>query len=62
MEGVWGNNLVSGFIAIDDVTFFEGDCDSESAFFEIILKIFLHRANIVSIQQFSIKEMGFLNP
>jgi len=27
VEGVWGNNRVSGFIAIDDVTFFNGDCD-----------------------------------
>ena len=27
VEGVWGNNRVSGFIAIDDVTFFSGDCD-----------------------------------
>ena len=33
MEGVWGNNRVSGFIGIDDVTFFEGDCESESSFF-----------------------------
>jgi len=28
-EGVWGNNRVSGYIAVDDVTFFEGECDSE---------------------------------
>eukprot|EP00094_Tigriopus_californicus_P006176 TCALIF_05946-PA protein Name:"Similar to Mamdc4 Apical endosomal glycoprotein (Mus musculus)" AED:0.05 eAED:0.05 QI:15/0.7/0.81/0.90/0.7/0.90/11/507/432 len=27
IEGVWGNNRVSGYIAIDDVTFFDGDCD-----------------------------------
>jgi hypothetical protein len=30
MEGVWGNNRVSGFIGIDDVTFFQGDCDSKT--------------------------------
>ncbi len=29
VEGVWGNNRVSGYIAVDDVTVFEGDCDSE---------------------------------
>ena len=29
VEGVWGNNRVSGFIAIDDVTFFNGDCDGK---------------------------------
>ena len=28
MEGVWGNNRVNGFIAVDDVTFFPGKCDS----------------------------------
>ncbi len=28
-EGVWGNNRVSGYMAIDDVTFYRGDCDSE---------------------------------
>ncbi|XP_040565755.1 MAM and LDL-receptor class A domain-containing protein 1 isoform X2 [Lepeophtheirus salmonis] len=27
-EGVWGNNRVSGFIALDDLTFYKGDCDS----------------------------------
>ena len=25
IEGVWGNNRVSGFIAVDDVTFFDGE-------------------------------------
>ena len=29
VEGVWGNNRVSGFIAVDDVTFFEGECSSQ---------------------------------
>ncbi len=29
IEGVWGNNRANGFIGIDDVTFFEGDCDSK---------------------------------
>ena len=24
IEGVWGNNRASGFIAVDDVTFYEG--------------------------------------
>ena len=24
IEGVWGNNRASGFIAVDDVTVFEG--------------------------------------
>ena len=30
MEGVWGNNRVNGYIAIDDVTFFPGKCESKS--------------------------------
>ncbi len=29
IEGVWGNNRVSGYIAVDDVTFFDGECDSK---------------------------------
>ncbi len=29
-EGVWGNNRVSGYLALDDVTFFDGDCDSKN--------------------------------
>ena len=29
LEGVWGNNRVSGYIAVDDITVFEGNCDSE---------------------------------
>ena len=29
IEGVWGNNRVSGYIAVDDITVFEGDCDSK---------------------------------
>ena len=29
IEGVWGNNRVSGYIAVDDVALYEGDCDSE---------------------------------
>ena len=33
VEGVWGNNRVSGFIAIDDVTFFSGDCDGMQIYF-----------------------------
>ena len=28
-EGVWGNSRVSGYMAVDDVTFFEGACSSE---------------------------------
>ena len=28
-EGVWGNSRVSGYTAIDDVTFFEGACSSK---------------------------------
>ena len=28
-EGVWGNSRVSGYIAVDDVTFFEGACTSK---------------------------------
>ena len=28
-EGVWGNSRVSGYVAIDDVTFYEGDCSSK---------------------------------
>ena len=28
-EGVWGNSRVSGYMAIDDVTFYEGDCSSK---------------------------------
>jgi hypothetical protein len=35
IEGVWGNNRVSGYVAVDDVTVFEGDCDSE---FNLIIK------------------------
>ena len=31
-EGVWGNNRANGFIGVDDVTFFEGDCDSKPIF------------------------------
>ncbi|CAB4063429.1 unnamed protein product [Lepeophtheirus salmonis] len=27
-SSVWGNNRVSGFIALDDLTFYKGDCDS----------------------------------
>ena len=27
-EGIWGNSRVSGYVAIDDITFFEGDCSS----------------------------------
>ena len=34
MEGVWGNNRVNGYIAIDDVTFFPGKCESKSFYFE----------------------------
>ncbi|XP_023328229.1 MAM and LDL-receptor class A domain-containing protein 1 [Eurytemora carolleeae] len=26
IEGVWGNNRASGFIAVDDVTFYQGNC------------------------------------
>jgi len=26
VEGVWGNNRASGFIAVDDVTIYEGEC------------------------------------
>lgn len=29
IEGVWGNSRVSGYMAIDDVTFFEGACSSK---------------------------------
>ena len=29
-EGVWGNSRVSGYVAIDDVTFYEGECSSKS--------------------------------
>ena len=29
IEGVWGNNRVSGFVAIDDVTLFSGDCEGK---------------------------------
>ena len=29
LEGVWGNNRVSGYIAVDDITVFEGNCDSK---------------------------------
>ena len=32
IEGVWGNNRVSGFVAIDDVTLFSGDCDGKLLF------------------------------
>lgn len=28
IEGVWGNNRVSGYLAVDDITFFSGDCDT----------------------------------
>ena len=28
-EGVWGNSRVSGYVAIDDVTFYEGECSSK---------------------------------
>ena len=28
-EGVWGNSRVSGYMAVDDVTFFEGACTSK---------------------------------
>lgn len=34
IEGVWGNNRVSGYIAIDDITFFDGDCDIVPRFAE----------------------------
>ena len=26
VEGVWGNNRASGFIAVDDITFYDGEC------------------------------------
>jgi len=28
VEGVWGNNRASGFIAVDDITFYDGTCDT----------------------------------
>ena len=31
-EGIWGNSRVSGYMAIDDVTFFEGACSSKMPF------------------------------
>ena len=31
-EGIWGNSRVSGYVAIDDITFFEGDCSSNFTF------------------------------
>jgi hypothetical protein len=37
IEGVWGNNRASGFIAVDDVTFYEGKCMSFVAY---LLRIF----------------------
>merc|ERR1719414_2823070 len=36
IEGVWGNNRVSGFIATDDLTVFPGNCDSVPKHAELI--------------------------
>ena len=37
MDGTWGNSRVSGYIAVDDVTFFEGACSSKD-FFLLFIK------------------------
>ena len=44
-EGIWGNSRVSGYVAIDDITFFEGDCSSK--FYILIHDIFFSLINIL---------------
>ena len=40
-EGVWGNSRVSGYVAIDDVTFYEGDCSSRFSKTEVVKSEFM---------------------
>ena len=28
IEGIWGNPRASGYIAVDDVTFYDGECEA----------------------------------
>ena len=31
IEGIWGNLRASGYIAVDDVTFYDGECEANVA-------------------------------
>ena len=31
IEGIWGNPRASGYIAVDDVTFYDGECEAVPA-------------------------------
>ena len=54
IEGIWGNPRASGYIAVDDVTFYDGECEAVPA-----------TANVVKVkfpkisQKFSLKKMNF---
>ena len=63
IEGVWGNNRVSGYIAVDDLTFFDGDCESKQlfsnqkfrlVFYRVFLFLVLYRSSMIQELLFTI--------